>query len=212
MHVFDDISTPRLILRRISPDVIDAGLAGDRAQAQARLGASVPDDLLEDPSVLHLGRDRLAADPGYGPWSPRAIILADSNAMIGHAGFHSRPDPAYLHPYARDAVELGYTVFAAHRRRGYAAEAVRSLIDWAVSTHRIFRFVACVSPDNTPSLRLISRFGFARIGEHMDEVDGLEHIFLCDVPAPRRSLPPAVSRGAGADPGAGVGDSGKAAQ
>jgi ribosomal-protein-alanine N-acetyltransferase len=183
MRDFDDIRTPRLILRCISPDVIDLGLSGEWAQAQAQLGASIPDDLMEDPSVLQLGRDRLAADPAYGPWSPRAIILSDANAMIGHAGFHSRPDPTYLKPYAHGAVELGYTVFEAHRRRGFGAEAVAGLMAWAVGAHRIFRFVACVSPDNTPSLRLISRLGFTRIGEHMDEVDGLEHIFLCEVTA-----------------------------
>jgi RimJ/RimL family protein N-acetyltransferase len=40
------------------------------------------------------------------------------------------------------------------------------------------RFVVTVSPGNAPSLALIARLGFARIGEHMDEVDGLEHIFL----------------------------------
>jgi RimJ/RimL family protein N-acetyltransferase len=162
--------------------MMEAGLAGERETAERLLGAAVPPDLIREPLILRYGLERLAADGGYAPWGPRAIILAGEPRMVGHASFHSRPDPPYLRPYARSAVEIGYTIFAADRRRGYAREAVQAMMDWAIDRHRVRRFVASVAPANAASLALIDGFGFVRIGEHIDEVDGLEHIFLRRVP------------------------------
>jgi len=56
------------------------------------------------------------------------------------------------------------------------------MFDWAASAHGIHRFVASVSPTNAPSLQLIARFGFRRMGEHMDDIDGLEYEFETDWP------------------------------
>jgi hypothetical protein len=38
-----------------------------------------------------------------------------------------------------------------------------------------------MTPANAASLGVIAKFGFRRIGEHIDPEDGLEHIFLRDV-------------------------------
>jgi RimJ/RimL family protein N-acetyltransferase len=103
--------------------------------------------------------------------------------MIGHVRFHSRPDPDYLHPFARDAVEFGYVVFADHRRRGYAGEALAGVMQWAQETHGVDRFVASVSPDNLPSLSLVRNLGFQKVGEYVDAVDGIEHVYLLVVSA-----------------------------
>ncbi|MEI9964911.1 MAG: GNAT family N-acetyltransferase [Caulobacteraceae bacterium] len=184
LAIQDDITTPRLVLRRITLQAIEAGLAGDLERAGRLLGAALPRELIQEPDVLALGQARLEADPDYAPFGPRAIILRETREMIGHIGFHTAPDPDYLRPYARDAVELGYTVFGDHRRRGYASEALGGLIGWAQAAHGVRRFVASVSPRNDASLALVARHGFGRIGEHHDDIDGLEHIFLLDRAAP----------------------------
>jgi RimJ/RimL family protein N-acetyltransferase len=173
----DHISTPRLVLRLMEGEVVEACLAGDLAHAGHLLGVAIPRELLDNPSSLKFAQARLAADPRYRPWSIRAIILAASQTMVGHIRFHSCPDPEDLRPYASAAIEFGYRVFPEHRRRGYATEAASAMMDFA-RAHGVERFVVSVSPDNAPSLALIAHFGFARIGEHMDEVDGLEHIYL----------------------------------
>jgi RimJ/RimL family protein N-acetyltransferase len=158
---------------------MEIGLAGEREAAERFLGAAIPPDLIREPAVLRYGLSRLEADPAYAPWGPRAVILRDERRMVGHVNFHSRPNPPYLRGHARNAVELGYTIFAADRRRGYGAEAARAFMEWARTRHGVRRFVASVAPGNGASLALIQRLGFKRIGEHIDEVDGLEHIFLC---------------------------------
>jgi RimJ/RimL family protein N-acetyltransferase len=177
----DDISTLRLVLRLMEGAVVDACLAGDLARAGDLLGVAIPEALLDRPSALGFAQAQLAADPRYRSWSMRAMILPATRSMVGHIRFHSCPDPDYLRPYARAAIEFGYHVFPEHRRRGYASEAARAMMDDA-RTHGVERFVVSVSPANQPSLALIARLGFARIGEHMDEVDGVEHIYLREAP------------------------------
>ena len=108
----------------------------------------------------------------------RAIVLPQDLTMIGHVRFHSSPDPKYLRRYARNAVEFGYYIFKEHRRQGYATEAVKAIIDWAQAEFGVHRFVASVSPDNQPSLRMIARCGFVRVGTELDEVDDIEQVFL----------------------------------
>ena len=177
----DDILTPRLVLRLMAGDVVDACLAGDLRRAEDLLGMEIPRELLDERTALAYARTQLNADPRYRPWSIRAIVLAATQTMAGHVRFHSPPDPDYLRPFARDAVEFGYRVFPEHRRRGYATEAVGAVMDWARTTSGIGRFVVSVSPDNAPSLALIARFGFTKVGQHTDDIDGVEHIFLRDV-------------------------------
>ena len=70
---------------------MQAGLAGDVAALEGRLGAMVPIDLLRDPAVLTYAQAELARDADYLPWSARAIILKHSMQMVGHIRFHSRP-------------------------------------------------------------------------------------------------------------------------
>jgi len=177
---FDDIETERLLLRLVPPAFVEAGLAGDLAACAALIGARVPADLVEGPTVMVFAKARLDEDPLYQPWSMRALIDKQTMAMVGHIRFHTRPDPDYLRPYATQAVEFGYEVFPDHRRQRYASEAVQALMQWAGERHDVRRFIVTVSPDNLPSLGLIAKFDFRRIGEHVDPVDGVEGIFLCD--------------------------------
>jgi len=149
----------------------------------AGLGAKVPADLIEDPAVLAYSQAELARDADYFPWSARAILLKSSMQMIRHVRFHSRPDPDYLRDFVTNAVEVGYVIFAAHRRQRYAEEALVALMAWAQGSQGIARIVASISPDNVPSLKLAAKLGFRKIGEHLDAVDGIEHVFLRDASA-----------------------------
>lgn len=62
--------------------------------------------------------------------------------------------------------ELSWTLYAGHRRRGYATRAVRLLIDYALDDHGLglTRVQARVEPGNEASLRLATRSGLRREG------------------------------------------------
>jgi ribosomal-protein-alanine N-acetyltransferase len=162
----DDIATPRLILRLLDRATMQACVARDQATAARSLGAEVPPDMLGPHAALTFSLAQLAADPGYAAWSTRAILLAESRQMIGYVRFHERPDPARPHLFGG---------------LGYGGEAADALMAWAVASHGIKRFVASVAPGNAASLRLVARRGFRRIGEQIDEIDGMEHVFLREV-------------------------------
>ena len=180
LDTLTDITTSRLTLRLMDPMVVEACLDSDIATGSLRLGALIPDELLDHPSSLMYSVRRLQADPGYLPWAARAIILTDENLMIGIIRFHSCPGPEYLLPYAEGAVEIGYRVFSDHRKQGFATEALNGLMEWAREKFNVQKFVLAISPANTPSLRLAKRFGFMKVGEEMDDIDGIEYVFLLD--------------------------------
>ncbi len=186
-----DILSPRLILRLMTGDIVNACLAPDLPRAEALLGAHIPPELLDHAASLHWAKTRLDEDPAYQPWSARALIFPAIQTMIGHLRFHARPDAPDLHPYARNAVEFGYTVLPAHRRHGYATEAAAAAMRWATATAGVTAFILTIAPHNTPSLALATRLGFRRVGRQIDEIDGIEAVYLREAPALPRlvSLP-----------------------
>jgi ribosomal-protein-alanine N-acetyltransferase len=106
------------------------------------------------------------------------MLALTPRLVVGSVGFHGPPDE-------RGRVEIGYDVVASERRKGYAREAIRGLLEWASATGRAHTCVASVSPQNPPSLALIRSLGFQRVGEQIDDIDGLELVFERRLPLPR---------------------------
>lgn len=179
---WQDIETPRIILRTLPPAALAALKIGDRAQA-SRLTecdlARFPDDQL---SIADVRLKDLQADPDYLPWSLRVMALKPSLRFAGHFNFHTKPNADYLKELAPGAVEMGYFVLPEFRRQGLAEEAALGMMDWAARIHNVTRFVVSISPDNAPSVAMARKLGFARIGSHIDEEDGYEDILARDAP------------------------------
>ncbi|MFD0895805.1 GNAT family N-acetyltransferase [Luteolibacter ambystomatis] len=170
------ISTERLDLIPMGPDFLRASLSGDPAAASVAIGATLPPDWPSIPEILAMRLEQLEAVPALEPWLLRAMVLRETRTMVGHIGFHTAPGPEYLEPWSPGAVEFGFSVLEEHRRRGYAREAAQGMMRWAVDEHGVRAFVLTISPGNHPSQALASGLGFHRIGEHVDEVDGIEEI------------------------------------
>ena len=117
---------------------------------------------------------------GSGKWGPRAVVVrSPTRRMIGHAGFHGPPGVNALG--LAGAVELGYTVFATWRAKGYATEVARALMGWAEREHGVTEFVASVAPTNAESLAVVRKLGFVFVREVVDDVDGPEHVHLLTI-------------------------------
>ena len=138
------------------PAAAAAALPDDRATATRLIGASLPDpwpqlDLLD---VLPVQASAEPADEPFGIW---LMIERDSNIVVGDVGFMGPPDGG--------VVEIGFSVIPDRRRRGYATEAARSLVDWAFSEPRIREVSARTEPENEASARVLVATGFARVGD-----------------------------------------------
>jgi RimJ/RimL family protein N-acetyltransferase len=147
--------------------VLDAFIAGDLGRARELTDYKVPDDFPGRVlNVLELRRMQLAADPALAPWSARAIVRRQDRVMVGYINFHGPPGVNDIE--APGAAELGWSVFDAERRRGYATEAARRLMDWARAEHGVRRFISSTTPENAPSLRVHEKLGFSRTGQIVD--------------------------------------------
>jgi RimJ/RimL family protein N-acetyltransferase len=167
----------------MTPEFLSALLEGRRDDAVAALEIDLPEEFPSpgERGFLGLRLRQMREDERFQEWCPHAVVLGGT--MIGHAGYHG--PPGVNSAQAEDAVEYGYMIFPAWRGRGFATEASRLLMDQAEARAGVRHFVLSISPTNEPSLAIARKFGFVRTGEHMDEEDGLEHVFeLRRVPGP----------------------------
>ena len=167
------VRTRRLELIPLAPEAIEKLILGDRGSAAATLGVTFPDEFPtpgEREGFLRVQLERMQADPQRRDWMARIMVSRNDRSAIGHCGFHGPPEMI-------GRVEIGYTVFTHHRGQGYAKEAAGALVDWAFAQGES-EVYASVAPDNAPSLAVVRSLGFIQIGTQIDEVDGLELVFV----------------------------------
>ena len=148
-----EIVTPRLRLRRLR--LADAGLIAlySGNEKLARMTAVIPHPY--PPGLAESFVERTLS-PG-APWTTWALDTGadDENGLVGLIS---------LKPLAPGEAELGYWVASAFWGTGYASEAVAAVVDWA-RTQALRALVAIVFQDNTASIRVVTRAGFAYEGE-----------------------------------------------
>ena len=165
------IRTLRLELAPLDPQAIADLIQGDRAGAEAKIGARLPPEfptLGDLAGFLPIQLHRMRESPTRRDWMAR-LMVSTTHEIVGHCGFHGPPD-------AIGRAEIGYTVFTAFRGQGYAKEAAKGLTEWAFA-HGEREVFATVAPDNQPSLGVVRSLGFTQVGTQEDEVDGLELVF-----------------------------------
>lgn len=169
------IETGRLTLHTLPPPLVALLVAGDweRARATDPPYKITADTFESDAGVLARRHAQLTADPSEEPWLYRVAALTGTRQVIGRVGFHAPPD-------AGGMVEIGYSVVPEFRRQGYAVEMARGLMAWGAA-HGAGHCLASVRPDNAASLGTIAKLGFVKVGEQIDEIDGLEWVHRLDL-------------------------------
>jgi len=167
-----DVSSERLDLLPMTLELMEALQRGDRESAQRLVGYRIPPDWPQGmESVLQFRIGIAQSRPETLPLLLRVMVLrADPEIAIGRIGFHGPSDHTGM-------LEIGYEVFPAYRRQGYAREAVLAMFRWAQHDPAVLRFRASVSPDNAPSRNLVAGLGFIEVGTQWDEEDGEETLF-----------------------------------
>lgn len=84
----------------------------------------------------------------------RMIVEHSENKVIGV--LHWFPDERRC----VKTMEIGYIISPAYRRRGYAAEAVRALMDCLVQDEGVKMITASAVGRNIPSLEMLKKLGF----------------------------------------------------
>lgn len=177
MTALDDITTERLVLRLLPVEAVAATCDGDLGKVAQLLGCTLADDWGEVQRLACMRLEQLGEDIEYLPWSIRAVVLQETNEAVGYVNFHAQPAAHGAFPQASNMAEIGYTIFEPWRGRGIASEALAAMLRFA-GENGADQAVLSIAPDNVPSLRLASRFGFVKIGTQIDEIDGPEDVFL----------------------------------
>jgi RimJ/RimL family protein N-acetyltransferase len=167
------ITTRRLELIPLSPDAVELLIEGDRAGAMQKVGVTFPDEFPtpgERDGFLPIQLQRMRDAPERRDWLARLMVSVKDRSAIGHCGFHGPPEMI-------GRAEIGYTVFTPYRGQDYAKEAAAALVEWAFRQGES-EVYASVAPDNAPSLAVVHCAGFIEIGTQIDEVDGLELVFV----------------------------------
>jgi aminoglycoside 6'-N-acetyltransferase len=158
--VFTQLSTPRLCLRRFRESDAEAFASYRSDPAVARYqGWDAPYPVEQARRFV----SAMATEPADvpGEWLQIAVTLAGDDALVGDCAFV---------PQAHEprTVEIGFTIAPEHQRRGYAREAVSSLLRYLFEQLGKHRAIASCDPRNAPSVKVLEAVGMRREG-HMVE-------------------------------------------
>lgn len=152
------LTTPRLRLRPLATAEIQALLEGVPADG-LRWAEGYPLDgtlvavAMQD-DLVRRGVDR-------GGFCLYQVILAEQDLVIGDVGFHAPPDEL-------GEVSVGFGIVPAARGRGFAVEALRAVLGWALRQPE----VRCVHADtdlvNLASQRVLAAAGMRLAADEGD--------------------------------------------
>ncbi len=91
-----------------------------------------------------------------------AIVLPNSNKLIGNVGIRKREVKSYQ-------AELGYELDPREWNNGYATEAATAMLQFAFEQWRVHRVSARVNGNNHSSLRLLEKLGLRQEGRLREE-------------------------------------------
>jgi ribosomal-protein-alanine N-acetyltransferase len=142
----------RLLLRRLTPAVVQALVGGRRLDGWA---ADYPSD--GDMVIAGL-LDRAGAaawagpDAGWGHWQ---VVERRSGLVVGGIGFAGPP--------AHGEVEVGYGIVPSRQGRGYATEAVLMMAALAWQDPAVRAVIARTESGNGASRRVLEKAGFQQV-------------------------------------------------
>ncbi|TMQ96181.1 GNAT family N-acetyltransferase [Actinomadura soli] len=149
-----DLITDRLALRMWTVAEVTAVLDGRR---QAHWADDFPAE--GDHVIAGFIAENGTAPGGYGAalgeYGQRQIIERTTGQVVGAIGLFWPP---------RDGVvEFGYGVVASRRGRGYATEAARAIVAFALAAPGVESVVATVELANPASVRVLENAGLSRL-------------------------------------------------
>jgi aminoglycoside 6'-N-acetyltransferase len=154
--MFQPLATPRLRIRRYVTADIPAYLAM-RADPLTRLYQSFdPNEDATAAAIYFAEMD--AREPGADTGWFNLALEGPRGEIVGDVGFNR----------FGAAAEIGYTLMADARGRGYATEAVGALIVWLRDAWAVPRVEAEIDARNAASRRVLERLGFALLSASVE--------------------------------------------
>lgn len=151
---FELLETPRLLLRKLNPEVYNYIYANySDEECMTHLGLKNHQELAEEKEKFRKGLS--AYDRTFLIFQ---LIEKASNKVIGMCGF-VRHYPKHFR------AELGYALSSeSAKRKGYMSEVAPLIVQYGFEKMELIRIEALVGTQNIPSLKIIERLGFEKEG------------------------------------------------
>jgi RimJ/RimL family protein N-acetyltransferase len=104
-------------------------------------------------------------------FAPASWLIVDDNEVVGLCSVKRPPQDG--------AIEIGYGIAPSRQNRGIAGRAIGDIAAWARTNPQVQAIIAETSPANIASQRVLARNGFIKVGERLDEEDGLLICWRC---------------------------------
>lgn len=158
-----NLGTPRLLLRPLTLEAVDALAARDGLRLMALLGVAFPEPVEPFPltaDALPMIREDVRTGRGISWIAARR----DTLEAACHLGFGMGP--------RRDIVMAGWSTYPAQQRQGFATEAVGAIIQFAFQKLGVKRFEATIPPDNAASIAVAVANAMVEQGSEPDDEFG----------------------------------------
>jgi ribosomal-protein-alanine N-acetyltransferase len=160
--------TPRLRLVPMTLEAVEAVLRHDREAAEHAIGARFPESWPNDDLIVRAfpySLEAIRADPDKRLWGDSLVIpLDDPPRIVGSVVFRGLPDDGIA--------EVGYGIEDGSRSLGYATEATRACVEWALAHEGIHAVQATTFPWHHASLGVIRKLGMVQVGTRQHDLLG----------------------------------------
>jgi RimJ/RimL family protein N-acetyltransferase len=123
---------------------------------------SLADTPIAPPEVIRMLGD-LAAKISAG-FSPASWLIVEDGEVVGLCSITRPPE--------NGTIDIGYGIAPSRQKRGIAARAIREVVIWARESSQVSALTAETGIANIASQQVLSRNGFLRVGERVDDEDG----------------------------------------
>jgi RimJ/RimL family protein N-acetyltransferase len=152
------VPTERLLLRELRASDFDVYAAFMADPVASAFLTHTPDRRLAWRMFNSLSGQWLVMGAGW--WG---MELRATGELVGIVGAFFRETE--IGKGADAELEIGWTVFTAHQRRGYGTEAARAALSFGMARYAVKRAIALVEPSNTPSRKVATAIGMTEDGE-----------------------------------------------
>lgn len=98
------------------------------------------------------------AQMGFGYWLVEEIGTGDFVGEVGFADFKR-----LIEPPITGTPEAGWVLAPKHHGKGYATEALQTILKWGDSQFHPSKTVCIIAPENAPSIRVAEKCGYKEL-------------------------------------------------